>query len=111
MLKFKTTQPEPLPEPSTIEQALDAGRDEIVVDAKGRVRQAGTITGEGTLVAGMKEKAERSLYYFWKYILALNRENILDPHLHGWFCNFLQRTPPYTTHPSYTKNTFVVYLV
>ena len=68
MLKFKTTQPEPPPEPSTIEQALDAGRDEIVVDAKGRVRQAGTITGEGTLVAGMKEKAERSLYYFWKYI-------------------------------------------
>ena len=95
MLKFKTTQPEPSPEPSTIEQAIDAGRDEIVVDAKGRVRQAGTITGEGTLVAGMKEKAERSLYYFWKYILALNRENILDPHLHGWFCNFLQRTPPY----------------
>ena len=95
MLKFKTTQPEPPPEPTTIEQAIDAGRDEIVVDAKGRVRQAGTITGEGTLVAGMEEKAERSLYYFRKYILALNRVNILDLHLHGWFCNFLQRTPPY----------------
>ncbi len=95
MLKFKTTPPEPPPEPSTIEQALDAGRDEIVVDAKGRVRQAGTLTSEGSLVAGMKEKAERSLYYFWKYILALNREDILDPHLHGWYANYLQKTPPY----------------
>ena len=95
MLKFKTTSPEPPPAPTTIEQAIDSGRDELVVDAKGQVRQAGTITGEGQIVAGMKGKAERSLYYFWKYILALNRENILDPHLHGWFCNFLQKTPPY----------------
>ena len=78
MLKFKTPSPDPPPEPTTIEQSIDAGRDEIVVDAKGRVRQAGTLTSEGSLVAGMKEKAERSLYYFWKYILALNRENKLD---------------------------------
>ena len=58
MLKFKTTStPEPPPEPTTIEQALDQGRDEIIVDAKGHVRQAGTLTSEGTLIAGMKGKA------------------------------------------------------
>jgi hypothetical protein len=55
MLKFKTPPSSPPPpEPTTIEQALDQGRDEIIVDAKGHVRQAGTMTGEGALVAGMK---------------------------------------------------------
>jgi hypothetical protein len=85
----------PPTEPTTIEQALDRGKDEVIFDAKGRLRQAGADPAESALLAGMKPKAEASLFYFWKYILAMNRENIVSPHLHGHFCNFLQRTPPY----------------
>lgn len=97
MLKFKAANKSTPPptEPTTLEESLDRGRDEVIVDGVGKVRQAGTLTGEGQLVAGMKVKAEQSLYYFWKYILALNRENIIDPIFHGRMCNFFQRTPPY----------------
>lgn len=94
-LKFKSAPPPP-PPPTTIEQALDQGAPEIVIDSRGYARQAGSEpTQEGATVMAMRAKAEASLYYFWKYVLALNRPNIISPKLHGWLCNSLQKTPPY----------------
>ena len=100
MLKTsRTATKPPPPEPATIEQALDQRPDEIILDKSGRLRQAGADPIESKRIADMKPKAEASLFYFWKYILAINRlekgKSIISPRLHGDFCNFLQRTPPY----------------
>jgi len=96
-LSFSPKQPStPPPDPpQTIEHSLDRGTDELVFDRRGRLRQAGSDPLMGAKVAAMKPKAEASLFYFWKYILAYQRQNIISPHLHGDFCNFLQQTPPY----------------
>lgn len=95
-LKFKSAPPPP-PPPTTIEQALDQGAPEIVIDSRGYARQAGSEpTQEGATVMAMRAKAEASLYYFWKYVLALNRPNIISPKLHGWLCNPTPKKP----HPT-----------
>ena len=91
-MKFRTFPPDP--DPDSIEASLDAGNEEIVVDKNGLLRQAGA-TFSDTEVREMKGKAERSLYYFYKYIVSAGRRQIMSPYLHGSMCNFLQKTPPY----------------
>jgi len=70
--------------------------DEIIVEPKtGRVRQAGT-TESGKFILHLKDRAEKSLYVFDKAILRRHLQpNLMSPKLHGWFCRWLQKVPPY----------------
>ena len=43
----------------------------------------------------MRKKPNAASYFSGVYSGPQPIENILDPHLHGWFAAFLQRTPPY----------------
>ncbi len=71
---------------------MDDVRKELVVDAQGRVRQAGATYSEGEYVLKVKELAETSLYFFAKVVLNLN---LLTKHLHLPVCNWLSdRTKP-----------------
>jgi len=69
--------------------------DEVIIEKSGRVRQAGA-TDTGRFITTLKDRAEKSLYVFDKAILRRHLQpNLMSPVLHGWFCRWLQRVPPY----------------
>src|SRR6266705_2617 len=65
---------------------------EIVIDANGLPRQAGSSQQEGEFIGKVKLNAERSLYFFVKAILG---RSYLNKKLHREVCSFLTTTPPY----------------
>lgn len=97
MLRRRASPPTPAQQ---FETALDtlAGvpkDDEVIIEKSGRVRQAGT-TETGTFITALKDRAEKSLYVFDKAILRRHLQpNLMSSVLHGWFCRWLQRVPPY----------------
>lgn len=88
--------PDPPPTPSPVIPAEIPPEEEVIIEPKtGRVRQAGT-TETGTFITTLKDRAEKSLYVFDKAILRRHLQpNLMSPILHGWFCRWLQRVPPY----------------
>jgi len=95
MLRRRPYQPDvQLVPPTTFDEIPDI--DELVIEPKtGRVRQAGTHES-GQFILKLKEAAEQDLYVFDKAILRRHlTPNLSSPKLHGWFCRWLQRVPPY----------------
>jgi hypothetical protein len=65
---------------------------ELVVDAPGKVRQAGADLPEGKYIARIRAQAESDLYFFARAILD---QFWLSPTLHPKVCRWLTRIPPY----------------
>lgn len=79
---------------------LGLSPEELIVDHPDAecpdLRQAGTL-GEtpdaSSLVALVKETAEKSLYYF--NLVFMGGHTLMAPHVQGRYCDILQRVPPF----------------
>jgi hypothetical protein len=89
LASFFTPSPPPVTRPSSPETT---GWKEIVLDSKGRPRQAGSDGPEGRFVSKFRALAERDLYAFSYGILGYN---FLSPGIHRDSCLWLQRVPPF----------------